>query len=286
MCGGGGWGGGGGVGLGGGGGGWGGGGGGRRFCGEEGDEIAAGVPAEGDHEDLFYLPAQRFSLRDGQTMVRSLAEFTIGYEDVYTVDIPFVPEVDEDRAKGLTAKQRTELAAQLTEVRAKHQLRLKNTASLPLTTGPASVFREGRLAAHSLILYTPIGGNSLCLQSDAPEIQVRSFDDETSRSEEIVKEREESIHWVRLQYKGTVRLENQSNRTVDLQVVRNVPGNLDEAPSGEIQRADRFDETGGRSRSDRPWVNRRTGSGRITWSVKLAPGEKRAFEYTWHAYRN
>ena len=121
-------------GFGGGGGGFGGGG--RRFCDSDNEDESAGEPAEGSHEDLFYLPTQRFSLRDGETMVRSLAELSIGYQDVYTVDVPFFPEVDEERAMGLSAKQRIELAPQLTEVRAKHQLRLKNTASIPLTTGP------------------------------------------------------------------------------------------------------------------------------------------------------
>lgn len=264
-----------------------GGGGGMPRCGdaEPGADEEDEERLEGGHEDLFYLPTQRVSLKVGETLVRTVADFSIAYRDVYTADIPFVPTVDEERARGLTAKQRNELSAQLTEVRAKHQIRLQNSAAIPLTTGSASIFREGRLAAHSLIMYTPIGGSSLCLLSDAPEIQIRSFDDQTSRTEEVLEEGLAKLQWVRLGFKGTVRLENQSDHSVDLEVVRNVPGNIDAAPEGTIFRSDRFEETGGRTRSDRPWVNRRTGSGRITWSLKLAPGEKRVLEYAWHAYR-
>src|SRR5207244_3536510 len=97
--------------------------------------------------------------------------------------------------------------------------------------------------------------------SDAPEIQVRSFDDEIGRTEELVKERDNQIVWTQLRFSGTVRVENQSAHSVDVEMVRNVPGNVDEALGGSILRSDRFEETGGRTRSDRPWVNRRTGSG-------------------------
>jgi hypothetical protein len=35
-----------------------------------------------------------------------------------------------------------------------------------------------------------------------------------------------------------------------------------------------------------PWVNRHTGSGRVTWRVRLRPGESRDLTYTWSVYRS
>lgn len=249
---------------------------GGRFC---GDADAEELTESG--EELFYLPPRRLSLKKGETQLLPLGEHALGYEDVYTVEVPFVPQEDEDRARGLTAEQRRELSAQLLEVRAKHQIRLTNAADQPLTTGPASIFRDGRLLAHSLVLYTPIGGASLCLLGDAPEVEVRHVDRETRR-EEVPRSENRESPYTRIEFAGEVMLRNQFGRAIDLEITRHVPGNVETAPEGDITRLDREDSPG---RSTRQWVNRLTGSGRITWRLRLSPGETRKLPYAWHVYR-
>ena len=255
-------------------------------CGEAAEQEPGA--AEAEHEDLFYLPPRRLTLKRDETIVMPLREMKLDYADVYTVDIPFLPQEDAERARGLTPEQRLELAPQLLEVRAKHQIRLANRTDQPLTTGPAVIFRDGRLAAHSLFHYTPIGGTSLCLLGDAPEIRVTHEDREVKREEiPAPPNRRDYPYYTKFSLEGAVTLVNQSGRSVDVELTRSVAGNVDTAPDGEIVRLDRAENpAAATSHPGRPWVNRLTGSSRITWKVTLRPDETRTFPYTWHAYRS
>lgn len=245
-----------------------------RFCGEGPD--AEAEPAE----DLFYLPPVRMTLKRGETRLLPLSTLHLQYADAYTVDIPFVPQEDADRARGLTEEQRRELASLLLEVHAKHQLRVVNTTDQPLTTGPVSVFREGRLLAHSLLPYVPPGNSALVQLGEAPEIQVRHTDSEVRRVD-LERKNPAELVYTRVEFAGEVRVRNQSGRTLEVEVTRMVPGNVDTAPQAEVTRLDQSSD-----RSRRPWTNRLTGSGRLQWKVRLAPGEERTLPYTWHVFRN
>jgi hypothetical protein len=241
---------------------------------------------EEPHEDLFYLPPRKLTLKKGETILLPLQDFNIGYEDVYTVDIPFQPRMDPERAEGLTTEQKQEFAEQLYQVRPKHQLRLLNGAQQPLTTGPVSVFREGKLAAQSVLLFTPAGGSSLCLLGDAPEIEVQHKDQEVKRDDvPAPSDRKDVPSYTRIAFKGSVTLRNRSGRSVELEVNRNVPGNLDTVENGDLARFDQPDDPLSPYRVSRSWVNRLTGSGRATWKVLLRPGEERTLLYNWHAFR-
>lgn len=235
-------------------------------------------------EDLFYLPPFPLTLKKGETKVMPLRELSLGYADVYTVDILFQPQEDPTRARGLTTEQRLELLAQLYQVRAKHQLRITNRTDQPLTSGSAMVFRDNRLAAQSLLIYTPTGGSSLCMLGEAPEIEVSHTDREVSRQEAPPRFGLDPLR-ERVNLEGTITLRNRTGGNVELELTRNVPGNADSAPDGEITRLDVMANLPEGDRGYRPWVNARTSSARVFWKVRLGPSETREFRYTWHLFR-
>jgi hypothetical protein len=119
---------------------------------------------------------------------------------------------------------------------------------------------------------------------EAPEIKVIHRDREVKR-EEIPAKDPKDVIYTRVDLSGAVTLINQSGRTVDVELTRDIPGNVDTAPEGEMIRLDRADDPAA-SRAGRPWTNRHTGSSRAVWKVRLRPGEERELTYTWHAFRS
>jgi hypothetical protein len=273
------------------------GGGGRCGAPPEAADPTAGIPpeeadAEGSatqegtaaREDLFYLPPFPLTLKKGATKVLPLRELSLGYADVYTVDIPFLPQEDPNRSRGLTTEQRLELLGQLYQVRAKHQLRITNRTEQPLTSGTAMIFRSSQLVAHSLLLYTPTGSSSLCMLGEAPEIEVHHSDREVGREEIEAKSGLDSLRQ-RVNLEGTITLRNRTGGSVEVELTRNVPGNAESAPDGEVALLDGTVNLPNGTQTYRPWVNARTSSARVFWKIRLEPSETRVFRYTWHVFR-
>ena len=245
------------------------------------------------HEDLFIFPVQGVTLRKGERMVVPVVEFTLAYEDVFTLDVPFLPPAD---VRGnLTVRQQHDLAVLLNQPKVMHKLRLRNSSQYPLTTAPALILREGRLLAQGIMTYTAVGARTDLEVTAAVDVAVSKDEREEERTPGAAKWRNEELTRVRLS--GTLGLTNRRGKAVTVEVTRFVLGNVDSAgQDGVITKANMLEESGyvdqARLRDwwgmyNWPtWWNRFNGLGRITWTARLEPGQRAELTYTWHYYWN
>ncbi len=108
------------------------------------------------HEDLFVFTLERVTLRKGERMVAPVAEFELPYSDAFALHLPFAPPPEV--SCNVSGEQAAELARALRQPRVTHRVRLLNRSSMPLTTAPTMIVREGRLLAQSMMTYAAASG--------------------------------------------------------------------------------------------------------------------------------
>jgi hypothetical protein len=229
-------------------------------------DLGPEVAGSGKSEDLFVFTVEHVSLRKGERMVLPVAEFTIEYKDVYTLDIPFAPPAEVWR--NFDSRQQAELARLFSSPKAMHKLRLFNDAEYPLTTAPALILLKDRLLAQGLMTYTAAGADT-------------DLDITTAVDIDLV---------------GKITLTNYREDTVEVEITRNVLGNIDSADNnGIVEMVNIFEDASFTGRGARyphwwgwyswpSWWHHFNGVGKVTWSVKLEPNEPMDLHYTWNYY--
>lgn len=243
------------------------------------------------NEDLFVYTFKHLTLRKGERMVVPVAEFTIPYRDVYQLNLPYAPP--REVFKSLNAQQQAELARLFNAPKVMHRMRLTNTSNFPLTTAPALIFREGRLLAQGMMTYTAIGAQTDLGMTTAVDVQVKKQDKETKRTPNAVTW--DGHQYMRVDLAGTVTVANRLGQPIELEVTRQVLGDIDEAAQGgAIVRAGALDEDQYLVMPESPywwgwynwpyWWSRLNGNAQVTWTLKLDPGKSADLNYTWHYF--
>ena len=62
-----------------------------------GEDALPGGNGAGQNEDHYIFTIRHVSLKKGERMVLPVAEFTLAYQDIYTLDIPFSPPPEVER---------------------------------------------------------------------------------------------------------------------------------------------------------------------------------------------
>jgi hypothetical protein len=86
-------------------------------------------------EDLFVFNIKRLTLRKGERTAVHVVEYTIPYEDIFVLDLPFTPPPEVRASNG----QQQELQRLFNAPRVMHKVRLQNKSGYPLTTAPALI---------------------------------------------------------------------------------------------------------------------------------------------------
>jgi hypothetical protein len=226
------------------------------------------------------------TLKKGERMVLPVAEFTLPYRDVYVLEVPFAPPVElNDQMQRTHA---AELARLLAAPKAMHMLRLQNRASVPLTTAPALLFKDGKIVSQSLLTYTPVGAESDVALTTAIDICVETNDNETGRTPNATRWGNNT--YGRIDVQGTISLTNKKKDAVDIEVRRLVPGLADEAGQGGAAEQKSLAEFMGMpGRTDWLswwswpwWWQHLNGVGRFTWKVHLETGASTKLDAKWH----
>jgi hypothetical protein len=241
-------------------------------------------------EDLFVFTVQRVTLKKGERMVLPVAEFTLKYKDVYTLDLPFAPPPEVHR--NLNSEQARELARLLQSPKAMHKVRLENSSRFPLTTAPALILEEGRVLAQGMMTYTSAGASTDLAITAAINIQVRKSESEAKRTPHA--EKWNNVDFARVDLAGKIALTNRIGEPVEIEVTRSVLGTGDAADhDGSIQQLQVFEEDGTAWDNLPPWWNwynwpagwhHLNGLSRITWKLTLEPGKTADLGYTWHYF--
>ena len=248
------------------------------------------IPESSKSEDLFVFTVRHVTLRKGERLVLTVAEYTVPYADVFAVDLPFAPPPDV--RTNLNTEQESQMARLLNAPKVAHRVRLTNKSSYPFTTAPALIIRDDRVLAQGTITYTAVGATSDLEISKAVDIQLVKSDVETSRTPNAARWQNEDF--VRINLAGRIRLTNYQDKPVDVEVTRHVLGNVTAADhQGVVTRVNVFeDDSYGaddmplwwRSYSRPQWWSHFNGVGRIKWTVRLEPGKSVDLGYTWHYF--
>ena len=255
-------------------------------------DIGPEVAESGKNEDLFVFTVKHVSLRKDQRMVFTIGEFTMHYQDVYTLDIPFAPPMEVWR--NIDGGRQTELARLLNAPKVQHKIRLFNKSEYPLTTAPALILRDERVLAQGLMTYAAPGDETDLGITASVDIRMKKIDNETKRTPNAVTF--QGDQYGRIDLAGKITLTNFRDDAVEVEVTRHVLGNVESAGNkGRIDMVNVFEDP---SFSSGPgpmpswwgwfswpwWWHHFNGVGRITWTVELTPNKPQELTYSWNYY--
>lgn len=254
------------------------------------------VTDSGRSEDLFVFTVKHVSLKRGQRMVLPIVETTLKYRDLYTVDISFAPPAEirnNPNFNNNLNEQQRQVIRLINAPKAVHKIRLTNDSKYPLTTAPALILSEGKVQAQAMMTYTAIGGEVDLELTTAVDIKVKKSDRETKRTPNAANWQNQSFG--RIDLAGTVSITNYRNQPVDLEVTRNVFGNVDSVDhDGQTHMLNVFEDDDVRDNSAYPvwwgwyswpyWWNHFNGIAGIHWKFTLDPGKSIDLGYTWDYY--
>jgi len=174
-----------------------------------------------------------------------------------------------------------------------HRIRLINSSEYPLTTAPALILRDNRVLAQGLMTYTAPGAESDLDVTTAIDVQVKKTDNEMKRTPNATRWQGEE--YGRVDLAGKVTLTSFAKLPIEVEVVRNVLGNVTDADQkGKVEMVNIFEDTTFSSRGQYPywwgwfnwpsWWQQFNGVGRITWAVKLEPNKPLDLNYAWNYY--
>lgn len=237
------------------------------------------------NEDLFVFTVEGVTLRRGEAMTLPVTEFSIPYEDIFALDMPFSPPAEIDRqARG---PEQEEMLKLMRSPKVMHRVRLKNQSGSPLTTAPALLLREGRVLAQGMMTYASPGGSCDLDVTTAIDIRV-------TRKEREQERRPKALNWNGNDYfqvvlEGKISLANQRGTAVEVEVTRRVLGRVESASAGGTIEQSNVLEGDHAFEAARPywwhwynwpgWWSALNGAGSVTWRVKLAPGKSAELTY-------
>jgi len=242
-------------------------------------------------EDLFVFNIKRLSLRKGERTVVHVVEYTIPYEDIFVLDLPFTapPELRANNS------QQTELQRLFAAPKVMHKVRLQNKGAYPLTTAPALIMRDSSVIAQGMMTYTAAGAATDLPLTAAIDIQVQRSESETKRTPNALQQG--SAAYARIDMEGKITLINHRKTPAKIEINRYVLGMPDKANEGaKIIRLNVFDDSeAGLSYPQwwshwwswygwPSWWHQFNGSAQITWTLDLAPAKTATLEYKWHYF--
>jgi hypothetical protein len=256
-----------------------------------GGSLGPEIGDAGKSEDLFVFTVPHVSLKRGERMVLAIAELTLPYKDVFTLELPYGPP-PEVRAN-LNNEQQRELARLFASPKVMHKVRLVNHSKYPLTTAPALITREGRALAQGLMTYTGIGASVDLPITTALDFQVGKSDVETKRTPNAVEEN--GNRYTRVDLAGKISISSHRTERAELEIIRYVLGAADTAEAeGKLEKINAFENNEYFTNANYPywwnwygwpyWWNYFNGIGRITWNLTFEPGQSKDLGYQWHYF--
>ena len=237
-------------------------------------------------EDLFFFDLGPISLEKGQRMNLQVASFSVPYKDLYTVTIPSVPphEADAFRSQGSPP-----VPEESKRPNVWHQIRLSNKSKYPIAQAPALLTTGGDVLAQSMVYSAAVGDQVDVSLGMAPEVLVERSEESTShRSATSLKFKSDQL--VKVSLGGKITVSNLSEKAINIQVRRDVVGQVNEAqPKATATIVDAIGTAREypywwQSYNWPEWWHKLNGVSRITWNLELQPGEKKVLSYNWSYY--
>lgn len=224
----------------------------------------------GKSEDFFYYTIRNFNLQKNQAAYVQILEEKINVTHQYLCQL-----------NGVNTWYAPTYYSTLEEapiIQVGHYLKFANPAKQPLTAGPVFVEKNNNnkdMALGQPVMSTvPVGGTANIYLTANLDLPVKQLEEELKRetSAKTVSTKSETIYFDLITVKAMVHLENQSNEEKTVSLRREVSGKP--------------------LTSDVPWTLKTyppratdpNSTNSISWEVKLKPGEKKDFYYTYEYY--
>jgi len=219
---------------------------------------AAGQTAE----DLFLYPLEDITLASGETGYYPLFTETVPYTEIYEWTIP-----DYINAEGRYRPQRDDQPEPPEIVW--HSLRLENTMSMPWTTAPAQIVKDGQIIGQDTLNYTAPKAEATVKITQAVGVKAEQTELETGRDRDALVLY--GSHFDRVTIEGKLVITNYKGEAVSLEVTKTV--------SGEVISATPKAEDVVLARG----IKAMNPTHQLTWKLDAKPGETKEIAYTYAA---
>ena len=204
-------------------------------------------PADGDAVgELFYYRSKKVELKRGEKGYFVLFENATTYSTLYTLDIPA-----EEIGDSVPDTWQT--------------IKFKNTSGVPLTTAPATAYKNNNLVGQDMLKYTPAGADGTLRLARAMDIPARFTGTETSNDTVVI----DNVTHQRVVRNGKIDIQNMKKEDALIEIETGF--------NGELLSLD----GGGESRKMNQRINQLNPYTSAKWTVRLKPNEKRTLNFSY-----
>lgn len=215
-------------------------------------------------EDLFLYPLENVKLAKGAVGYFPLFTETVPYTHIYRWEIP-----DYVRPEGDYYDQSRQQQGPPQQV-VWHCIRLENVMTMPWTTAPAEIVKDGVILGQDTLNYTPIKEKGTVRITRAVNVKAEQIELETDRKRDAAQWY--NYHFDLVTVQGKLSATNLQDKPITLEVTKLLSGDVKsmqpEAKLEKLAKALRAVNT----------------NIRLTWTIELGPGEQKNIEYTYEVY--
>lgn len=214
-------------------------------------------------QDLYFYKIGKVDLPYGIKTAVNIFSANIPYKDVYEVNLSDIVSYYSYRYIRDTDVNTFDVF---------HSIRLTNTTSQPLTTGPAFVLDENlNPLAQDQLKYTPVKNDVSLQLSKAIDVIVKNNEEEASRAENFTTINK--VRYTKVTIKGSISVENSQNKTINLLITKTLNGKTIEISDG------------GTFKNPNSGYNVNPFS-ELKWDLQLKAGEKKKIYYSYEVLIN
>ena len=216
-------------------------------------------------EDLFLYPAGPIHLGTNEVAYIPLFTETVPYVHIYQWDIPdYVDEDGQSRYRGQDGGNAEDQQVVW------HSIRLTNTTKVPWTTAPGQTMKEGIILGQDTLSYTPSGAENTLRITQAVGVKAEQREFETDRKRDAAQLY--GYHYDLVTVQGELSAGNFQDKAITLEITKMLSGEVESMdPKAEIEKQ----ATG---------LRRMNGLSKLTWTLELDPGQRKAVQYVYSVY--
>jgi hypothetical protein len=215
-------------------------------------------------EDLFLYRRPGVTLAKGERATYNIFAANVGYEHIYEWTVTDDPQVDVYGNRVDNQRSNNPADQQVSNV-VWHSVRLKNGSGFPWTSAPAMVISGTKALSQDTLLYTPKGASTNLKMTIATDVRTDKKELEVDRQPKALYRNGSEFEAVTVE--GTLKVKSYKSKEIALKVYRSLVGEVISATE-----AGKTEKLGEGVRGVNP-------TSRITWDVKLKPGEEKVITY-------
>jgi hypothetical protein len=216
-------------------------------------------------EDLFFYPQENVTLAKGQVAYLPLFSEAMEYKHIYEWKIPDYVNADEQYYYYNNRQQQAEPTETVW-----HCLRLENSTKIPWTTASVEITKDGFIIGQDILEYTPSKSKTTLKITQAANVKAEQLELETARKQDASQLY--GNHYDLVTITGKLSIANHQDKAIIAEITKTISGDLKSSePNAKVESLARG-------------LNRMNPVRNLTWTIELAPNEKKELEYVYDVY--